>query len=138
MKPMPGLQPLGEAWKKKAAIDTLRATIQEQLLTSPVITDALEACDLQPTTRAAWLAADSALNVILAHELGQEVAEDAARDEAEDEGFRRDELPLTFSIGDQLCACGHAKREHADSLDPDDFICAEPSCRCTKFVESPF
>jgi len=34
---------------------------------------ALDACDLQPTTRAAHLAAEAAVCVLLAHEIGQEV-----------------------------------------------------------------
>ena len=36
----------------------------------------LDKCNLQPTSRARWLAAQSAVNVLLAHEIGQEVSDD--------------------------------------------------------------
>jgi len=38
----------------------------------------LEGCNLQPTTRAAKLAAEAAVCVLLAHEIGQEVNSDLA------------------------------------------------------------
>jgi len=60
-------------------VENLISTIEEQLEDSPVIRDALEACSLQPTTRACWLAANSAVLVLLAHEIGQEVAADSAK-----------------------------------------------------------
>jgi hypothetical protein len=65
-----------------AAVDNLIDAIQDQLRDNPGIQDALDACNLQPTRRAAWLAASSAVLVLLAHEFGQEVARDAVRDEA--------------------------------------------------------
>ncbi len=65
-----------------ADVDNLIATIEAELADNPAITDALKACDLQPTSRANWLAAASAVHLLLAHELGQEVARDAERDEA--------------------------------------------------------
>jgi hypothetical protein len=47
--------------------------IHEQLRDSPSIQDALYACNLDPTGRVAWLAAASAVHVLLANEIGQEV-----------------------------------------------------------------
>lgn len=41
-----------------------------------IITDALNKANLQPTSRAVILAAQAAVSVLLAHEIGQEVAED--------------------------------------------------------------
>jgi hypothetical protein len=38
----------------------------------------MEGCNLQPTTRAAKLAAEAAVCVLLAHEIGQEVNSDLA------------------------------------------------------------
>ena len=58
-------------------VEALVSTIYERLLDDPAITDALEACNLQPTSRAAWLAANSAVIVLIVHEIGQEVAEDS-------------------------------------------------------------
>jgi len=65
-------------------LENLISTIEEQLEDSPLIRDALNACNLQPTTRANWLAAASAVNVLLAHEIGQEVAADSAAIDAEE------------------------------------------------------
>ena len=73
----------GQASRRR--IKELIETIAEELLSNPAVKDALTACDLQPTTRAAGLAAASAVNVILAHELGQEVAADMEQAEAEEE-----------------------------------------------------
>lgn len=55
------------------AVEILIFAIEEALSDSPSIKDALEACELQPTTRANWLAASAAVHVLLAHEIGQEV-----------------------------------------------------------------
>jgi hypothetical protein len=59
------------------AVDTLIETIAAALAyqSDPVITDALDKCNLQPTSRAVLLAAQAAVAVLLAHEIGQEVAE---------------------------------------------------------------
>jgi hypothetical protein len=84
--------PSAEFWKGLVAdhidgedVNNLIATIEIELANNPVIVDALNACNLLPTTRANWLAAMSAVNVLLAHELGQTVARDmAVIDEAEE------------------------------------------------------
>lgn len=55
----------------ETAIDDLTYVIHEQIHDSPVIQDALEACNLDPTSSAAWLAAACAVTVLLAHEIGQ-------------------------------------------------------------------
>jgi hypothetical protein len=66
-------------------IRNLVETITLQLYDSPMIVDALTACDLQPTLRATWLAASSAVHVLLAHELGQQVARDVEGDDVQAE-----------------------------------------------------
>ena len=65
-------------------IDNLIATIAEQLDASPIVTDALMACGLEPTSRAFWLAADSAVNVLLAHDIGQTVGEGESPEAADE------------------------------------------------------
>jgi len=69
-----------DAWD----VENLISTIEEQLEVSPLIQDALNKCNLQPTMRACWLAANSAVLVLLAHEIGQEVAADSAAIDAEE------------------------------------------------------
>ncbi len=69
----------------QASVVVLAAVICERILCDPEVKDALEACELQPTSRAASLAAMSAVNVLLAHEIGQEVAADMEQAEAEQE-----------------------------------------------------
>src|SRR5579859_1444317 len=66
-----------------ADVENLISTIEEALEDDPVIRDALNACNLQPTSRANWLAATSAVNLLLAHEIGQEVARDEEPEETE-------------------------------------------------------
>lgn len=56
------------------AVETLVSVIHERIMDDPEIKDALEACNMQPTNRAATLAAMSAVNALLAHEIGQELA----------------------------------------------------------------
>lgn len=67
----------------QADVENLISTIESELEDNPAIQDALNACNLQPTTRASWLAAASAVNVLLAHEIGQEVARDNAAEETQ-------------------------------------------------------
>lgn len=59
----------------EAAVTSLVMTIAEALGPGFVdeITTALSDCDLQPTSRATYLAASAAVAVLLAHEIGQEV-----------------------------------------------------------------
>ena len=57
----------------EADVENLVAILHERIMDDPELRDALKACNVQPTNRAATLAAMSAVNVILAHELGQEV-----------------------------------------------------------------
>lgn len=64
-------------------VDVLIEVITDRVLQDPMIGDALDRCDLQPTTRAARLAAHAAVIVLLAHERGQQVARDVEADEAE-------------------------------------------------------
>jgi len=64
------------------AVENLVVILHERIMDDPELRDALEACNLQPTYRAATLAAMCAVNVILAHELGQEVAADELHYEA--------------------------------------------------------
>lgn len=61
----------------EADVENLVSILHERIMDDPELRDAFEACNLQPTNRAASLAAMSAVNVLLAHELGQEVAGDA-------------------------------------------------------------
>ncbi len=57
-------------------VENLIDALAEDLAHDPVIRDALEACHLQPTSRANWLAAQAAVIVLVMHEIGQEVARD--------------------------------------------------------------
>lgn len=57
-------------------VENLIDALAEALAHDPVIADALEACHLQPTSRANWLAAQAAAIVLVMHEIGQEVARD--------------------------------------------------------------
>lgn len=50
-------------------ISTLAAVITED----QDLREALDICNLDPTPRAVMLASEAAINVILAHEIGQEV-----------------------------------------------------------------
>ena len=61
----------------RAAADQLVAVIAAALMYAGnvPITEAYDNCGLQPTTRAAILAAQVALSVLIAHEIGQEVGE---------------------------------------------------------------
>lgn len=52
---------------------------------NPLITDALDACNLQPTSRAAILAASATAAVLVAHEVGQEIGDDEISEQREDE-----------------------------------------------------
>jgi hypothetical protein len=58
------------------AVEALIGTLADTLAMDPGIVDALEACHLQPTSRANWLAAQAAVIVLVMHEIGQEVARD--------------------------------------------------------------
>jgi hypothetical protein len=51
-------------------IDRLDFLIRE------LMDEELDACNLQPTTRAARLAAEAAVCVLLAHEIGQEIGQE--------------------------------------------------------------
>jgi len=66
---------------KDEKIQALIEVLEDALVDNPAIQDALNACDLEPTTRARWWAAVSAVSVLLAHECGQEVARNDAADE---------------------------------------------------------
>ncbi len=57
-------------------IERLTEVIADKILQDAVVLQALDLCNLDPTTRAARLAAHAAVIVLLAHELGQEVAAD--------------------------------------------------------------
>lgn len=71
-------QDLPEHVKPKAAEHLIDEIADEFLNPSTSdLQDALEACGLQPTTRAAGMAARTAATVLLAHELGQTVAQDS-------------------------------------------------------------
>lgn len=59
---------------KEEAVEELIDELANYLLQAPGLKPALEACELQPTTRAAGLAARAAVLVLVAHELGQTVA----------------------------------------------------------------
>lgn len=56
------------------ALERLTLTITELLEYGAHVPVSLayDASNLQPTSRAAWLAANAAVNVLLAHEIGQE------------------------------------------------------------------
>jgi len=82
-----------------ARVINLIDTIESQLSESPIIRDALEACELQPTTRPTWLAASAAVHVLLAHEIGQEVARDQLGGECDYPGCTN-----TAPDTDTLCA----------------------------------
>ncbi len=62
--------------------DHIRASAIEVLVTALAkviqdgVPDAMDSCELQPTRRAARLAAEAAVCVLLAHEIGQEVNSD--------------------------------------------------------------
>jgi hypothetical protein len=62
-------------------VENLISAVTGELSMNPVIADALEACHLQPTSRANWLAAQAAVIVLVMHEIGQEVARDQPRGE---------------------------------------------------------
>lgn len=64
-----------------ADVENLVATLAAALADDPVIRDALEACNLQPTSRAGWLASQAAVIVLVMHEIGQEVTRDQRRGE---------------------------------------------------------
>jgi len=53
------------------AIEKLITALAKRIADGLVVS--MEACNLQPTTRAARLAAEAAVCVLLAHEIGQEV-----------------------------------------------------------------
>ena len=59
-----------EAAQVENLVTALAKAIQDWL------TDSMEACNLQPTSRAARLAAEAAVCVLIAHEIGQEVGEE--------------------------------------------------------------
>lgn len=63
---------------EQKAVDDLTATIAGVLAyeSDVPITLAYDACNLQPTSRAAMLAAQAAVAVLLAHEIGQELAQE--------------------------------------------------------------
>src|SRR3990167_8452782 len=56
---------------RSRAIGELVAVLARRFQESPTLTQALEAADLQPTETAAHLAAQAAIAVLLAHDLGQ-------------------------------------------------------------------
>jgi hypothetical protein len=98
----------------QADVENLISTIEQQFEDSPVIRDALGACNLQPTSRANWLAASVAVHVLLAHEIVQEVAADSAVINSDEPVYRLPEL------GGQ---CDYPGCKNA-ALD-DDVVCAE-------------
>jgi len=113
-------------------VSILISTLADEIFEGALITDAMTNAGLQPSSRACWLAASAAVHVLLAHEAGLNVASNRA----EDEGYRPDELPLTPSIADWLCECGHAKYCHYESLAvPGGYICNQPGCECEMFKE---
>ncbi len=59
------------------AVEALIDKLADYLLALRSLRPMLEACGLQPTTRAAGLAARAAVLVLVAHELGQTVREDS-------------------------------------------------------------
>jgi len=60
---------------QKEAVDLLIGQLARLLAWDMEISLCLERCGLQPTERAAVLAATAAVSVLFAHEVGQEVAE---------------------------------------------------------------
>jgi len=64
---------------ERPAADQLVAVIAEVLVYAGrvPITEAYDLCNLQPTTRAAILAAQAAVAVLIAHEIGQGVGDGA-------------------------------------------------------------
>ena len=62
------------------AIHQLVHTIANKILHDPRIEFRLDACELQPTTRVASLAATAAVSVILAHEIGQDIAQEIGKE----------------------------------------------------------
>jgi len=61
----------------RQALENLTLTITELLMygVNVPVTVGYDASNLQPTSRAAWLAANAAVSVLLAHEIGQEVGD---------------------------------------------------------------
>ena len=62
-------------------VDVLIEVVAEHILQDAVIQDALNHCNLQPTTGAARLAASILVHGLILHERGQEVARDGAKGE---------------------------------------------------------
>lgn len=58
-------------------VENLAATLAVLITEDPEMAGALEICNLQPTSRAAHLAANAAVNVLLAHEIGQEAGNES-------------------------------------------------------------
>lgn len=52
------------------------STLADQIYEGPIITDALRACGIEPTSRACWLAAAAAVQVLMAEDIGQTVRDD--------------------------------------------------------------
>lgn len=64
-----------QAQTEQRALEDLERELADAIMLDVEIFKRLEKCNLQPTTRAAALAARSAILVLIAHNIGQEVGQ---------------------------------------------------------------